>query len=291
MEHNNRLSPSVFAAAAVTIVLWSSSYVGTRIALHWYSPQALALLRFLTASLALGLYAGLTGIQRPRLQDLPLFLAWGFLGIFAYMWLFNQGHVTVPAATGSFLISTTPLFTALNLALFQKERLNRWGWLGMGISLAGVGLIAFAEKNGAQFNPGVVLILLAAWLLSVYNILVKPVSRRYRALEITTYAFWAGTLFMLVFTPALARELPRAPLGVTAVVIYLGIFPAAIGYALWAYALSKAPAAHVSSFMYITPVFTMLIGWVWIRELPNPYSILGGFIALAGVFLTNTKGK
>lgn len=108
----------------------------------------------------------------------------------------------------------------------------------------------------------------------------------------TPWPCWTGTLFMLAFfSPPLARELPAAPIAITAVVVYLGLFPAALGYTLWAYALSKAPAANVASFMYLTPVLTIGISWLWIRELPSPWSVLGGFVALAGVYLTNTKGQ
>jgi drug/metabolite transporter (DMT)-like permease len=289
MHRKEVWSPAALGAAALTIPVWSTSYVGTRFALHAYSPMALALLRFLVASSALALYGRSKGIGLPRGRDIPLFVGTGFLGIFLYMWCFNVGHQTVPAATGAFLIAVAPIFTAINAAIAHKTRLAVRGWLGMLTSLVGVGLIAFAEKPASGINRGVFLILFAAWLLSVYNVLVKPLSARYSPLAITLYTFCGGTLFMLFFTPDLVRELPRASLYATLVAIGLGLFPAALGYALWSYALARAPAANVASFMYVTPVLTMLLGWAWLGEWPRTLSLLGGAVALSGVVVTNLR--
>lgn len=289
MPPEQRWSPAAFGAAALTIPLWSTAYVGTRVALHAYSPMALALLRFLVASAALALYGWRKGVGLPRWRDVPLFVGAGFFGIFLYMGCFNVGHPTVPAATGAFLIAVTPIFTAINAAVAHKAKLQLRAWLGMLVSLFGVGLIAFAEKPASGLNPGVFLILFAAWLLSLYNVMVKPLSARYSSLAITLYTFCAGTVFMLVFTPTLVHELPRASLYATLVAMGLGIFPAAMGYALWSYALAHAPAANVASFMYVTPVLTMLLGWAWLGEWLHPLSLVGGAVALSGVVLTNLR--
>jgi drug/metabolite transporter (DMT)-like permease len=284
-------TPKVLAAIGGTILVWSTAYVGTRVALREFSPMSLALLRFLVASSALALYGWVKGARLPRLHDVPVFLALGFLGIFLYMWLFNVGHKTVPAATGSFLIAVTPLFTAINGAVAYRTKIHLRSILGMIVSLLGVGLIAFGERTGGSINIGVFLLLIAAWLLGLYNVWVKPLSKRYKANEITLYTFVAGTLFMLLFLPQLARELPHASAYGVCVVVGLGLFPAAIGYTLWSYALSKAPAANVASFMYLTPVVTMVLGWFWIHELPPAASLVGGLIALGGVVLTNLRTK
>lgn len=288
---SGQLKPRVLWAIAGTILVWSTAYVGTRVALHEFSPMPLALLRFLVASTALALYGAWTGARWPLLRDVPAFLALGFLGIFLYMWLFNVGHRTVPAATGSFLIAVTPLFTVLHGAVIHRTRIPLRGVLGMLVSLLGVGLIAFGERTGGTLNVGVFLLLAAACLLGLYNVWVKPLSDRYRANEITLYTFVAGTIFMLFFAPQLARELPHASAYGLCVVVGLGLLPAALGYTLWSYALSKAPAANVASFMYLTPVVTMVLGWAWIHEMPHAASLLGGLIALLGVVWTNLRAK
>ena len=72
--------------------------------------------------------------------------------------------------------------------------------------------------------------------------------------------------------------------------IYLGIFPAAIAYVLWNYALSRMPASLLSSFLYLSPVIASFIAWVWLGEVPALLTILGGTLAILGVLLVQTKG-
>ena len=70
----------------------------------------------------------------------------------------------------------------------------------------------------------------------------------------------------------------------------MGIFPAAIAYVLWSYALARMPASMLSSFLYLSPVLAMGIAWVWLGELPTVLTIVGGLVAVVGVILVQTKG-
>ena len=154
----------------------------------------------------------------------------------------NFGEVTVQAGAASLLIAAGPVFTALLSALFLGERLTRLGWGGILLAFTGVSLIALSSGKGLRFTPGALLILLSAAVAAVYSILSKRSLRRYSALEFTCYSIWAGTLPMLVFLPGLIHQLPYAAPAATLAVVYLGIFPAAIAYVLWNYALARMPA-------------------------------------------------
>ena len=110
------------------------------------------------------------------------------------------------------------------------------------------------------------------------------------ALEFTSYAIWAGTLPLFIFLPGLILQFRVAAPPATFAVIYLGIFPAAIAYVLWNYALARMPASLLSSFLYLSPVIASFIAWVWLGEIPALLTILGGAIAILGVILVQTKG-
>ena len=107
-----------------------------------------------------------------------------------------------------------------------------------------------------------------------YFVLQKHYLRRYSALEFTTYAVWAGTLMLLVFSRGALDTVLAAPVGATLAVVYLGVFPAAIGYVAWAFVLSSWSASRATTALFAVPVLSVLIAWVWLGEVPTLLALL-----------------
>ncbi len=280
-----------FFAVAATLLLWASAFAGIKAGLSAYSPGQLALLRVLVGSASMAVLARLKGFGFPERKDFPRILAVGFLGFTVYHVFLNYGERTVSAGAASLIVSFTPVMTALLASFFLRERLRFLGWAGIAVSVSGVALISFGEGGAVALDPGSLLILLASLGSSLYNVFQKPLLKRYDPIAFTTYSMTAGTLFMLVFLPGLPGAIARAPLEATLSVAYLGVFPGAIAYSTWTYALSRMPASRLATTLYIAPVLAIAIAWLWIGEIPTILSLLGGAITLAGVVLTNTKGK
>lgn len=283
-------STRTWLALAVTLLLWSSAYAGIRAALRAYSPAHLALLRFLVASAVIAIYASCAHFRRPQTRDIPGLVFTGAIGISFYNLALNYGETQVSAGAASLLVASTPIWTALLARVSLGERLNGWGWCGVGVSFAGVALIASAEGEGIHMSLEALVILAAAIASALYIVLQKRFLERYSALEFTAYSIWAGTLLMLPVGSGLVHEIATAPLSGTGAAIYLGIFPAAIAYLGWAYVLSHGAAGRTTTFLYLTPVLAIGIAWVWLGEIPKPLSLLGGVLALAGVAAVNLWG-
>jgi drug/metabolite transporter (DMT)-like permease len=278
-------------ALSICLILWASAFAGIRLGLRGFGPGELALLRFIIASASLLVYALITRLPMPKLQDLPMLFLMGFLGFTVYHVGLNAGEVAVPAGAASFIIASVPVFSTLLAVIFLQERLTVLGWTGAAISFLGVAVISVGTGTGLKFEPAALYIVLAALGESLFFVLQKPFLSRYSGLQLTTYTIWTGTVFMMVYLPGLISQLGRASAASTLAVAYLGIFPAAIGYVLWSIALSRADVSRVTSTLNLSPILSLIIAFLVLGEVPTVLSVVGGAITVAGVIILNTLGK
>ena len=272
---------------AIAVTLWASSFVGIRAALVDYSPTEVAILRFIISSIAL---FAMTILQKPRLptkKDCLLFALLGSVTFVNHIAL-NYGTRTITAGETTLIVSTSQLFQVLLAYLFLDETLSKRFLLGLFLCFLGVTAIAFQKSIGLSSDLGVVFVLVAAMTNAIYFVLQKPLLMKYRPLEVISYSTWIATLLLLPFGNGAISVVSIASTSSTVAVVYIGV-GAVIANICWSKVLSTIEASKAATFLYTVPVMTIIIGFLWLRELPSPIACLGGATILGGVVLSNSK--
>lgn len=283
----HRITLNTMIALTIVILSWSSSFVFIRLCLHSYSPGGLALFRYLIVSVTmLFFYFRLPKRTKPvGKQWIQLFFL-GFFGIGLYMILLNYGEITVTASITSFIIGLNPVISMIWAMIFFNEKISLKRWLGVTASIIGLFIIAAATFHHDKISWGIILILCAVLCAGVYNVGQKPLLSTFHPIEVAAFSAWSGTLVMLVFFPSLIHQIPHASPGATWSVVYLGIVPGAIGYAAWSYAISsEIPASKVVLSLYVLPLFSTLLGWLMLGEMPATMELAGGCVVLLGALV------
>lgn len=278
---------TAWLSGLVTIIFWSSAFVGIRVGLRAYSPYHLVLLRFLVASLCFILAIPFVKIRVPPRRSWWRIAASGVAGFTIYHTALTVGEVRVNPGAASFIIAGAPIFSAVLAALFLKERQSIWGWAGIVVSLMGV--VVITGLHG--MNGYALLIVLAAVSTAAYFILEKPLLKEFRAIDVTAWVTWAGALPFLVFAPGFIPQLLNAPAYPTGAIIYTGIFPAAVAYVTWSVALSHADTSRVAPLLYLNPLLASALGWLLLGEVPRWTMAVGGLFILVGVVMVQRGGR
>lgn len=270
------------------IVLWASAFVGIRIGLVDYSPGPLALLRFLIASLCMFLiYYSLDLKKRVSWKNRIQLLVAGMAGIGIYNICLNYGELSVSAGVASFVIGLMPVMTVFLSLIFLQEKLHRGVWFGLLISVLGLVLLALGEGSEPGMQQGILAILVSALMGAMLTIIQKQFVRVYHPVAIISWVIWGGTLLLSVFLPDLLQQIKVADFQTTVAVVYMGIFPAALAYLGWGYALKYLSASTASVTLYALPLISTLMGFLLLNEQPSTRSLVGGTITLAGAFIAN----
>lgn len=280
------------AAVVVTVVLWASAFVGIRAVGPSFSPGSLTLGRLAIAAVVLGL------VVLPKLRSLPQGREWWPIVAYGVMWFggyniaLNAAEHVLDAGTAALLINVNPILVAVMAGLILKEGFPRWLIIGSVIAFGGVAMIALGSGQRSTADiAGVLLCLLAAALAAVSVIVQKPVLRKFPAAQATWFGIMVGAVCCLPFAGQLIAEVQAAPLPATLGLVYLGIFPTAIAFTTWAYALSLIDAGRLAATTYLVPGTTILISWLVLGEIPTVWGLVGGAVCLIGVGLTRRRSR
>ncbi len=270
------------------VILWSSAFVAIRIGLLGFSPGSLALFRFGVASLCF-IWPVIKAKPFPRLgsQHVISMLLIGAIGIAGYSILLNSGEQSLSSGLASFLVTQTPVITAILAIFWLKEKPSLNSIAGIGVSFLGVWIIVYNQHLEISSHWGVLLVLLATFCGSLQSILQKQMLKIMTPLQVTALSTWIASLMLIIFLPKLWHEAQQASASSIGAALFLGLVPSTLGQWLWSYGLSKTMVVKASTYLYAMPLISTVFGWLILSELPHYEALIGGLIALLGAMIVN----
>ena len=280
------------AAVATTLVFWASAFVAIRHLGTDFSPGALSLGRLVVGAACLAVVALASGLPRPTAAEWRSLVIIGVLWFGLYNVALNEGEQRVDAGTAAMLIQVSPVLIALLAAVFLDEPFTRWLALGLALAFSGIALIGTATSpSGDRDLVGVVLVLVSATAYAVSVILQKPLMRSMRSVHVTWLACTIGAVSCLPWAGQLVSEVGEAPAASVWWLVYLGVFPTALAFTTYAYALTHMDASRLGITTYLVPPITIVMGLVFLDEVPPTMAYVGGALALVGVAVARRRPR
>ena len=281
-------------AMVTTLVLWASAFVGIRAIGETFSPGPLALGRLVVGAVCLGAVVAPRRQRLPQGRNLAYITAYGVLWFAGYNIALNAGESYVDAGTAALLVQTGPILIAVLAGLLLGEGFPRTLVIGTAVAVCGVALITVGTKASDAPDTsvvGVLLCALAAVLYAVGVLVQKPVLRSVDAIQATWLGCTIGAIACMPYAPRLVDEMAAASPASIAGLVYLGVFPTAIAFTTWAYALARVSAGTASATTYLVPAIAIGLSWLLLSETPTAIGLTGGAVCLIGVAITRLRRR
>ena len=271
-----------------TVLLWALNVTVTRYVLtHGWSPLAYGTIRYFAATSLFWIFT----YRRERSfrierRDVRLVLVAATM-IFLNQLCFVYGLKLAHASSVALLLGATPLFIGLISLVFGLEQLPRSFWIGAGITVAGVALIA--GSGGGGFSSGTKGDLLAigtAFTWGCYTVAIAPLMRRYSPFRISAIVLAAGWLpLALASAPQVAHQQFDFGWKVWLGFGYAVLGPLFITNILWFTAIDVVGPSRASLFGNLQPFFAVFFALVLLSESLRSLEIAGGVLIFAGIAL------
>lgn len=295
--------------------LWGTAMVAMKGVIPDTEPFFLATMRLLPAGILVLIAAQLMGRS---FQVTPR--GWLWIGLFAlvdgamFQGFLAQGLVRTGAGLGSVMIDSQPLAVALMARWLFHEQVGLLGWLGLAIGLIGISLlglpdawlVSFFQGNFSPaaipadglmllrllFDQGEWLMLMAALSMAVGTILIRYVARHADPVVATGWHMILGGGPLLALS-LLNETQPWAGIGVTGwgAIAYSTILGSALAYGIFFFLASQGNLTSLSALTFLTPVFALLFGNLFLGEVLSPLQTTGVALTIVSIYLINQRDR
>ena len=283
--------------ALFVVLIWGTTFVSSKVLLNsGLLPADIFFVRFVIA------YCCMLCISHKRLfantlTDELTLMGLGMMGGSIYFLVENMALLHSTSSNVSILVSTTPLVTAMLLAIFYKsERMSGRQIFGSIIAFIGVVLVVLNGQFILHLNPlGDALALGASFTWGFYSLFMRRIMGKYKTDFITRKVFFYGLVTIMPYFafvhPLDIDLLASGSMTVWGNLLFLGFVASTGGYLLWNWVMRNLGAMKSTNYIYLQPLISMLAGYVILRERITFMAIAGAAILITGTILAVRKKR
>lgn len=274
---------------AVLCLVWGASWVVIKIGLADAPPFMAATLRFVIAVVFLGALVFFGRRPQPRGRT----MWWRVLapGVFMYTIPYASVYYAapfIPAALSAVLFATFPFFVAILAHYFlPDERLDIIKLLGLTGGFLGI-VVIFLDGLSVpdpRVIPAMLIVLLSPAAASLASVWLKKYLAEVDSVSATFWQMTVGAVFLLPM--AFGWEDPADfhwTLATVGAAAFLGIFASALAFVIYLHLLKTQEATRMSLVAFVTPLVTVVVGWLVLGERLGVETLFGGLLVLGGLF-------
>jgi drug/metabolite transporter (DMT)-like permease len=280
------------AAALATMLIWGMNFALVKYVLEQVGVAAFLFVRFvslpvLSFLLLLVIFRSRIRYTWPRREDLPRFILTGLLGHTLHIAVVMYAMSLSTAFSSALVLTSGPLFTLMILIALKVERLHRAQVAGTLVACAGIAVFLADKFDGGISRAGLgdLLLLVAAFLFSLFTVTTQPLARRYGPLIVLCYTLLFSSAPILLFTWSAAAAIDFRALQP---MVWFGLFwtivgSSLLGWLMWTWVNTVRGVARSAPFAYLTPPIAGLVAWLTLGETFTWLKIVGAAVTMAGV--------
>ena len=282
-------------SAILTIFIWGTTFVATKVLLRDFTPIEILFYRFTIGYAALWLVAPRLLRTRGRREEL-LFAGAGLCGVTLYFLLENIALTYSMVSNIGVILSISPFFTAIAAYfLLDGENPTPRFFIGFASAITGIALIAFNGNVVFETNPLGDVLALSAAVWALYSTLMRKISAfGYNNIQCTRRVFFYGLLFMLpvlaIFGFRVGFERFAQPQNLLNI-LFLGLGASALCFVTWNWSVKILGAVKTSAYIYAVPVINSVAAVIVLDERITSIAAFGTVLTLGGLVISQSGGR
>jgi len=273
-----------------TVLLWAFNFSAVRYGVtHAIDPMVYVALRWLLAGLALAAVAVFRGTSlRLGRRSLVVIALASIAGVVVNQIAFSYSIRLASASAVALIFGTLPIFVSIMSQFVGHEHLRRRHWAAVGVSFAGVALVAAGSSSGLGAGVGgIVLALATTFSFAIYSVAIVPPLRHHSPLAVTTTSCLIGGLLLcLIALPWLASEDWSAPPTLAwSALLYSALGSVVVGNMLWFIAIERVGASRSALYTNLQPFLGAVFAVFVLSEHLDVLQLAGGLVIASGIVL------